>query len=176
MSWTLVTAATPIDPATLPPDAAWTYDTIAEALNQGTHANEILMSTSRNGALLGNLKPLIDGFGLRALAVFDTAPWDAPDDAIGTVLHPQDLAALGAEVDAVFEAVATDPDSVLATGLESCCARHLQEHAALSEASLDPLIEDGGDLRSLFNFLRSVQALCRRSQADGRLVLVAQLC
>ena len=45
-----------------------------------------------------------------------------------------------------------------------------------SQASLDPMIEDGDDLRSLFNFLRSLQALCRRSLEDGRAVLVAQLC
>lgn len=173
MSWTLVIAATPIDPASLQPDTAWTGERIVEALDEGAFTQELLMATSRNGGLAFNVKCLAGSLGLDALAVLDAEPWDAPGNAVGTLLHPAAMVDIVAAVDRAFDSVATDPDAVLAAGFEWSDAAELQEFATQAEASLRPTAEDGDDLASLFNFLRSLQALCQRSQADGRLVLVA---
>ena len=175
MSWMLVTAATPVDPATIAPDTAWTWDSIMDELDRGTDTGEVLSGASRNGYLTGAARPIITHYGPQALAFLDSAPWDAPCNIVGTLLQPPEMAQVVAAVDRLFDAIATDPAGVLALGVECCCARHLQEHAAQATSSLDPMIEEGDDLPSALNFLRSLQALCRRSLEDGRSVLAVQM-
>lgn len=175
MSWTLMTLATPVDPATLAPDVAWTWDTITDELNRGSGSDEMLSAGTRNGYLTGALQPLIAREDSRVLSFLVSLPWDAPDPTVATLLRQPGMAQVVLAVDRVFDAIATDPATVLASGVECCCATHLQEHAAQATASLHPMIDEGENLESVFNFLRSLQALCRRSQQDGRYVLAVQM-
>lgn len=175
MSWTLVTLATPVDPATLVPDPAWTWDTITDELNRGADSEETLSAWSRNGYLTGAARPLIAREDARVLAFLNSSPWDAPGNIVGTLLRQPEMAQVVLAVDRIFDAIATDPAAVLAAGVACCCATHLREYAAQATASLDPMVDEGENLESVFNFLRSLQALCRRSQHDGRYVLAVQM-
>jgi hypothetical protein len=168
----LMTFAMPVDPGSVAPDTAWTYDSVCQVLDR---TDEVLHASSRNGYLTGAVRPFIARDALHALDFLDSAPWAGSAVAVGRLLQAPELARVVAAVDRVFEVIAAEPESVIAAGVGSCCAEDLQAQAREASVSLDPTIDEGENLTSVFAFLRSLQAMCRRAGEDGRWVLVAQM-
>ena len=177
MSYDLVTSSVPVDPASVPPGGRWTLDTIMEQLDAATRAQELLMARSRNGYLLWAMQQVAENYDLPALSLFRGKPWESDGNIVGTLLRGPEIAAVVGAIDALFDAISSDPDAFVA--IDSAlgrCATDVLEAMADATVSLDPMIDDGDQMESVFNLLRSFQAQCRVIQDSGRHVLFVQMC
>jgi len=172
LSYTLVSIAVGVDPENIPPEGFQTPGDILELLR-----GELLSANSRNGYLAFVMERVVSAYGLTALGFFNGQPWEAPGTVVGTLFGQEDIATVVAAIDDLFDRIKADPQKFLALDSSiSCCARHVVEAAEQAEISLDPMIDDGDQIQSVFNLLRSFQALCARNDSQGRSVLFAQMC
>jgi hypothetical protein len=177
MSYDLITASVPIDPASLPPNGLGSPDALMEQLDIGTGARELLMARSRNGWLLWAMQRVAENYDLPALSLFRGKPWESDGNMVGTLLRGPEIAAVVDAIDALFDAIRSDPDAFVAIDSAlGCCATDVLEAIDGATVSLDPMIDDGDQIESVFNLLRSFQAQCRVIQDSGRHVLFVQMC
>lgn len=172
MSYDLVSIAVGVDPENIPSEGFLAPDEIYELLK-----GEMLTASSRNGYLSFVMEKVVEGYELTALGFFNGKPWDAPGNVVGTLFAQEDIATVVAAIDDLFDRIKIDPHRFLALDSSiSDCATDLVESAEQAEVSLHPMIDSGEDIESVFNLLRSFQALCTRNDAQGRSVLFAQMC
>jgi hypothetical protein len=171
LSYELVSAAVGVDPEDIPPGVE-TRDYI-----YGLLKGEMLLAPSRNGYVAFVIERIVAAYGLAALGCFNSKPWEAPGNVVATLFAQEHIATVVAAIDDLFDRIKADPNRFLELDSSiSCCAKHLLESAEQAEISLTPMIDDGDQIQSIFNLLRSFQDLCTRSDEQGRSVVFAQMC
>lgn len=171
MSYDLVSIAVGVDPEDIPPEGFQTPDEIYALLT-----GEMLTASSRNGYVAFVMEKAVAAYGLTVLGFFNGKPWEAPGNVVATLFAAEDIATVVAAIDELFGRIKADPQRFLALDSTiSCCATHLLESAEKAEVSLHPMIDDGEEIRSVFNLLRSFQDLCMRNEAQDRSVVFVQM-
>jgi hypothetical protein len=172
MSTRMPMVCVPVDPADVPSGALEPGFQFVDRLVKG---DDMLYAESRNHFLAWAADKMAANYGLQSLSFVCGAPWEQPGRELGVLFTAAQIDRVVADIDQLFALIADDPQRFLDIDSHmGCCATHLLAYVEGATASLKPMIDDGDTMDSVFNFLRSFQALCRRARDAGHHVLYVQ--
>jgi hypothetical protein len=177
MSYVLHTMCVPLDRATFQSGEPHEHAFVSEQLNRGAKAGEMLYAPSRKGFLDHVMSLMGAHYGLDALSFMYRKPWGRAGAMNGVFLEPEALDRVIQSIDDLFSRIEADPTDFLTLDPRSTLVSNETElllELRSATSSLKPMHDDGDTLDCVFNFLWSLQAMCKSARESGSYVMFTQ--